>query len=217
MVDWHEVEHVCKTPPCWPRSCTSTTGIRVGPANAPCAHSSPTSTTRADPNTQQCWVAQGGMEPHVHVPMCQQPPAPCPAPHRGLPGFSGDVFPPTPASQHAGSHKGRTCRLSDRSSLSWHCCWRQRGRSTVVLGTGKCRRWGGGSLQPGFLSCTATTSQIKVSPGGAAAAPGALGRAKRGPGTRVAGWQPACAGVGCSRCSPPSCSACAACCQPLSR
>lgn len=42
----------------------------------------------------------------------------------------------------------------------------------MVLGTGKCRRWGGGSLQPGFLSCTATTSQIKVSPRGAAAAPG---------------------------------------------
>lgn len=99
VVEWHEVEHVCKTPPCWPHSCASTTSIRVGPANALCAHSSLTSTAmgtvllgcaeQTQPTPVE--VAQGGMEPeqppHVHAPVCQQPPALCPAPHRGLPGF----------------------------------------------------------------------------------------------------------------------------------
>ncbi|XP_074688359.1 thrombopoietin receptor isoform X4 [Strix aluco] len=142
---------------------------------------------RADPvHTSARWPRAGWSRSSClmsHAPTCLQPPTacpalPCPAPHRGLPGFSGVVFLPTPASRCARSHKGRTCRLSDRSSLTWHCGWWRRGRRTVVSGTGKCRRWGGGSLQPGFLSCTAATSQIKVPPGGAAAAPRTLGRAE---------------------------------------
>lgn len=163
---------------------------------------------------------QGGRSavPYPVLP-CGSSPNSLPCPTQGPPWFLGVVFVPTPSSQHASSHRGRTCRLSDRSSLSWHCGRRQRGCGIVVSGTGKCWWWGGGSPQPGFLSCTATTSQIKVSPGGASAAPGTLGKAECstcGPGTQVAGWQPACARAGSSRCSLPSCSASAAHHQPLS-
>lgn len=171
-----------------------------------------------------CQVAQDTREADQlsHIPCSHVAAAPtaCPAPHRGLPSFSGVVFLPTPSSQHASSHKGRTCRLSDRSSLSWRCGRRQRGCGIVVSGTGKCWWWGGESPQPGFLSCTATTSQIKVSPGGAAAAPRTLARAECGtcgPGTQVAGWQPACARSGSSHCSLPSCSASTVHRQPLSQ
>lgn len=133
---------------------------------------------QSTPGVHRCQAAQGTREAdqlsHILCSRVAAAPTACPAPHRGLPSFSGVVFLRTPSSQHASSHKGRTCLLSDRSSLSWHCGRRQRGCGIAVSGTGKCWWWGGGSPQPGFLSCTATTSQIKVSPGGAAAAPGTL-------------------------------------------
>lgn len=209
------------------------TSICVGPANAPCACSSPPGTAtgmapldRAEQT--QCAPVPGstGRDEAGAAAPCPMLPCACSPQQPALPGIGaslvpqGFVFLPTPASWHAGSRKGRTCRLSDRSSLSWRCGWRRRGCGTVVSGTGKCRQWGGGSLQPGFLSCTATTSQIKVLPGGAAAAPRALGRAQHsthGPSTWVAGWQPACIRAGCSRCSLLSCSASVALQQPLSR
>lgn len=156
-----------------------------------------------------------------HSPLCLRHLKACLAPKRGLSGFCGVVFLPTPTSWRAGSHKSRTWCLSDRSSLSWHCGWWWRGHSMVVLGTGKCWQWGGGSLQSGFLSCTATTSQIKVLSGGAAAtpSPGCAEEPKHGtqPWHTGCRWEPARTGAGCSRCSLPLCSASAACHQPPSQ
>lgn len=183
--------------PCGVRRCRPSRGMVWM-----CASSSPAldGAARQGGSVQSCerqrgvgWSWSRCLVPHA--PTCQQghgchrTPSSLPSPEQGPPCFLGVVFLPTPASRRAGSHKGRTCRLSDGSSLSWHCGWRRRGRSTVVLGTGKCRRWGGGSLQPGFLSSTADTSQIKVSPRGAAAAAGALGSTEHG--TRDAGGLPA--------------------------
>ncbi|KAM9280693.1 LOW QUALITY PROTEIN: thrombopoietin receptor [Cariama cristata] len=65
-----------------------------------------------------------------------------------MPSSSGGLHEPPSAPV---ANKGRTCHLSDRSSLSWHCGWQQRGRSTVVFGHGEVSAIGRGESPPARL------------------------------------------------------------------